>query len=416
MAMKRQSGVVTTAPPPQAVRPVYEDFQPKYEQKQEATEHIIQVHLPGFVKERIKIRYVNSSRTLRIQGERPRQDNRWSRFNQTFSVPENCDVDKIQAKFLSGILTITMPKIATVGPAAEDKTAKAAPSLPKSTPQPKLPEVPEQIPPTPAASTSGVEKPMEEKIARPPSLKRAATEPKMEKGLEDIPPKAASTAINERQRVVESSQSQSPPGATATTEPKAQMGQDLAPPKAALTTDTLKLMDKTSMESSAKQVDQKSIPKKDVLIEGNWKAGETKEPEKIVESKMVKGNGKAGETKEPEKIVESKMVKGRESGEKSRDSVMPETTAPKIAQTGKEKKERPSGVKKEKPKEDFSSEKGMGLKNMMGSAKQRVNDLAKRMNEEDRKMLINIGAAVVVLVALGAYVSYSYGSSGKSEK
>ncbi|KAF5470189.1 hypothetical protein F2P56_010718 [Juglans regia] len=395
MAMKRQSGVVTTAPPPQAVRPVYEDFQPKYEQKQEATEHIIQVHLPGFVKERIKIRYVNSSRTLRIQGERPRQDNRWSRFNQTFSVPENCDVDKIQAKFLSGILTITMPKIATVGPAAEDKTAKAAPSLPKSTPQPKLPEVPEQIPPTPAASTSGVEKPMEEKIARPPSLKRAATEPKMEKGLEDIPPKAASTAINERQRVVESSQSQSPPGATATTEPKAQMGQDLAPPKAALTTDTLKLMDKTSMESSAKQVDQKSIPKKDVLIEGNWKAGETKEPEKI---------------------VESKMVKGRESGEKSRDSVMPETTAPKIAQTGKEKKERPSGVKKEKPKEDFSSEKGMGLKNMMGSAKQRVNDLAKRMNEEDRKMLINIGAAVVVLVALGAYVSYSYGSSGKSEK
>ncbi|XP_040994185.1 protein RESTRICTED TEV MOVEMENT 2-like [Juglans microcarpa x Juglans regia] len=394
MAMRRQSGV-TTATPPQAVRPVYEDFQPKYEQKQEATEHIIQVHLPGFVKERIKIRYVNSSRTLRIQGERPRQDNRWSRFNQTFSVPENCDVDKIQGRFLSGILTITMPKIARVGPAAEDKTAKAAPSLPKSTPQPKLPEVPEQIPPTPAASTSGVEKPMEEKIARTPSLKRAATEPKVEKGLEDIPPEAATTAINERQRVVESSQSQSPPGATATTEPKAQMGQDLAPQKAALTTDTLKLMDKTSMESSAKQVDQKSIPKKDVLIEGN---------------------AKAGETKEPEKIVESRMVKGRESGEKSRDSVMPETTAPKIAQTGKEKKERPSGVKKEKPKEDFSSEIGMGLKNMMGSAKHRVNDLAKRMNEDDRKMLVNIGAAVVVLVALGAYVSYSYGSSGKSEK
>ncbi|KAG6628786.1 hypothetical protein I3843_14G038200 [Carya illinoinensis] len=398
MAMRRrQSEAVTTAPPPQAVRPVYEDFQPKFERKQEATEDTIEVHLPGFVKESIKITYVNSTRTLRIQGERPRQDNRWSRFNQTFTVPENYDAEKIQGKFLSGILTITIPKkiVARVAPAAEDKTAKGSPSPPKSTPQPKLPEVPQQIPPTSAASTSGVGKQMEEKIARPPSLKSATTEPKVGKGVEDIPPKAASTAINERQRVVESSQSQSPPGATATTEPKAQKGQDLAPPKAALTTDTQKLMDKTSMESSAAQVDQKSIRKKrDVLIEGT---------------------GKAEETKELEKIVESKVVKGRETVEKIRDSVMSETTAPKIAQIGKEKKERSSGVKEEKPKEDFISEKGMGLKNVMVSAKERVNDLAKSMNEDDRKMLINIGAAVVVLVALGAYVSYSYGSSGKSK-
>ncbi|KAJ0266397.1 Glycoside hydrolase family 3 C-terminal domain-containing protein [Hirschfeldia incana] len=64
----------------------------------------------GFTKEQIKTTYVPTSNTLRVTGERPLAGRRWSRFNEVFSVPHNCLVDKIHGTFNNNSLTITMPK------------------------------------------------------------------------------------------------------------------------------------------------------------------------------------------------------------------------------------------------------------------------------------------------------------------
>lgn len=165
-----------------------------------------------------------------------------------------------------------------------------------------------------------------------------------------------STSIDERQRAAWSSQK-------ATTEPKAQKGQDATPPKAASTTDTQKKMD----------TDQKSREKKD---------------------KLVEENGKDKETTEFEKVAERNMAKGKEAVQKIAESVMAEKTF----------------VKNILEKKKESAETGI---------RQKVKNLTnKKLNDEEKQSLINVGAAVLVIVALGfgAYASYRYSSSGKPEK
>ena len=53
---------------------------------------------------------MHTSKMLRVTGERPLAGRRWSRFNEVFSVPHNCLVDKIYGNFNNNSLTITMPK------------------------------------------------------------------------------------------------------------------------------------------------------------------------------------------------------------------------------------------------------------------------------------------------------------------
>lgn len=371
--MRQRSGGISSTLPRQSIHPIYESFQPMSERQEEEEATIILVHLPGFVKERIRITFVNSSRTVRVQGERPVGENRWSRFNETFPVPENCVSDKIQGKFHQGILTITMPKqvIARVGPRKKAITTQRAPSPPKSSAQPKPQKVQEeiQIPPPKPTSTTGVEKQKEEK---------AVMEPKVQKDVEDVPPKATSTATTgSKQRLVDIAQSQR--AEKVTTEQKAQEGQDVTRPKANYI------------------VVQKGIDKK-----------ETNE-----------GNEKPKETKEAEKAVEKNVVKGKERDERSTKLGIGESsTASKVSWEAMEKKERYAGggKYKEKPnKEVVIAEKGTGLKEVMDSATNRVKNLAEKVNEEEKQMLINVGAAVLVIVALGVYVSYSYGSAGRAE-
>ncbi|GLT88690.1 hypothetical protein SLE2022_067050 [Rubroshorea leprosula] len=88
----------------------YEDFLPKAEMKEEQEAHLLYVHLPDFSKEQVRVIYYDATRTVRVQGERPLETNKWSRFNQAFDVPLNCSVEKMHGKFREGILTIIIPK------------------------------------------------------------------------------------------------------------------------------------------------------------------------------------------------------------------------------------------------------------------------------------------------------------------
>lgn len=79
------------------------------------------------------------SRVLKISGARPLGNNRWSSFQKDFPVSENCDTNKISAKFEDGILYVRQPKL--IVPAEKDDKK----ITPLETPKPA------EEPPSPAA-------------------------------------------------------------------------------------------------------------------------------------------------------------------------------------------------------------------------------------------------------------------------
>ncbi|XVE92882.1 hypothetical protein REPUB_Repub01dG0141900 [Reevesia pubescens] len=287
---------------------VYEDFQPQVEPKEEQGSNIIVIHLPGFAKEQINLTYVDSSRTIKVQGERPLEKNRRSRFNQAFPVPQNCIIEKIRGRFKNGILTITMPKkkITQAGPVKDANTTKETTPPKPISQQKSMMDLKETNPPK-TASTSGVEKQRDEKIQHPHQTpKKVVTEPR---GPMTTGPQTAS--------------------------PTAQT------------------------------------------------------------------NG------------EKDVVKEKESG-KTKDSTPSQTNIPKILEKGK-KDDKAGGALKEKLKEVGSRflEKAKEMKGM-DSIMKTVIRLATD-DYEDRQSLINIGVSLLVIVALWAYITYSYRSSGKAE-
>jgi HSP20 family protein len=74
--------------------------------------------LPGFKSENIQIRYENRALTItgeKTQGEVPgvkyhRTESFSGRFQRSFSLPMDIDIEKIEAELKNGVLTITLPK------------------------------------------------------------------------------------------------------------------------------------------------------------------------------------------------------------------------------------------------------------------------------------------------------------------
>ncbi|KAM3750782.1 hypothetical protein ACB098_04G060300 [Castanea mollissima] len=62
-----------------------------------------------FQKEQLKAQLTNIG-VLRIFGERPLDETRWSRFQKEIKVAKNCITSAIHAKFGNGVLSVTMPK------------------------------------------------------------------------------------------------------------------------------------------------------------------------------------------------------------------------------------------------------------------------------------------------------------------
>lgn len=47
---------------------------------------------------------------LTVKGERPLGNYKWSRFNQSFNLPENCDAKGMKSNFENGVFTVTIPQ------------------------------------------------------------------------------------------------------------------------------------------------------------------------------------------------------------------------------------------------------------------------------------------------------------------
>ncbi|MCL7051802.1 hypothetical protein MKW94_000633 [Papaver nudicaule] len=99
----------------------YEDFEPVFNWVREEGLDTLVLHLPGFKKEQLRVQ-VDSHGNMKITGERPLEEKRWSRFRKDFPIPNNCDVNEIHAKYVGGLLYVKFPKkITQVTP--QDQTA-----------------------------------------------------------------------------------------------------------------------------------------------------------------------------------------------------------------------------------------------------------------------------------------------------
>ncbi|XP_054804404.1 inactive protein RESTRICTED TEV MOVEMENT 2-like [Prosopis cineraria] len=88
----------------------YEDFDPLCKWSREEGRDILEVHLPGFRREQVKVQ-VNHLGFLIISGERSLMDGaRWRRFKKEIEIPTHCNVNAINARFMQNILTVVIPK------------------------------------------------------------------------------------------------------------------------------------------------------------------------------------------------------------------------------------------------------------------------------------------------------------------
>ncbi|KAH8501980.1 hypothetical protein H0E87_016658 [Populus deltoides] len=359
----------------------YEDFQPKSEWKEEEGENVLRIHLPDFLKEQLKITYVHSSRIVRVTGERPLSYNKWSRFNQTFPVPQNCEVNKIQGKFHDGILFITMPK-ATIKQSHPKEEAKVT----KEALLPSKDALPEK------ATTS--------QVSQKPKM-----ETKAQKGMEGAAG-FSSPKRTDGQKVGALSPQE------ALKDQKSQKGPAEAPPKVVSTTDTMKQKDeKTDQVSSAKIVDQKPIV---------VKKESTDEVSKKLPTESVKEKTLFEQEESIKKRKESLATEGDESSKKRKESMSAGETASLRAldKLDKEKNVRfASAGTEEKTKQDFNvAGKVKEVKNVAATAaKKTMKGLSTMELSEEAQSMVNMGVAVLVIVALGAYMVYSYRSSGTSK-
>jgi HSP20 family protein len=83
------------------------DFSPKTKIKENENDYTITLALPGFKKEDVNIKIEDD--VLMISSEVEKDDYKRS-FENSYHIPEDVDVEKIEASMLDGILTITIGK------------------------------------------------------------------------------------------------------------------------------------------------------------------------------------------------------------------------------------------------------------------------------------------------------------------
>ncbi|GMJ13013.1 hypothetical protein HRI_004970500 [Hibiscus trionum] len=337
---------------------VYKDFQPQIDRKEEHGANILVIHLPDFPKEQINVTYVDATRSIKVQAEKAVEKNTRSRINQSFPVPENCIVEKIQGSLRNGVLTITMPR-RTVTQHPLDSPEDV------NVPKPKA---------SASSSTSGVEKQRDQKLKSPP---KPIAQPKppvattAPKPISEPKPPAATVALKPTSEP-------KPPVATVAPKPIAEPKQPMAAvPQVLKETTKGKEFEALPPSKQQEEIQRKVSPI--AKQTGEEKAG--------------------GSMPTTPEIVEKKG----ETKEKAKDSLPEAADIPKATEKG--------GAVEKKPKEGgggFLEMKGMDT--IMKTVKRLGTD-----DGEDRQVLINIGVSVLVIVALGAYITYSYRSSGKAK-
>ena len=102
---------------------------------EKATEYEITAELPGINEKNVEIKL--SNHMLTIKGEKSEEneekekdyflsERRYGSFQRSFQLPEGVEVDKIDATFAKGVLTVKVPKTADARKAEKKISVKAA--------------------------------------------------------------------------------------------------------------------------------------------------------------------------------------------------------------------------------------------------------------------------------------------------
>ncbi|MFG1343809.1 Hsp20/alpha crystallin family protein [Xanthobacter autotrophicus DSM 431] len=94
---------------------------PAMDVAERANEYEITAELPGMDDKDIELKLANGNLTIRGEKKEQREEKegdyylserRYGCFTRTFKVPEGVDVDKVEARFAKGVLTVKLPKSA----------------------------------------------------------------------------------------------------------------------------------------------------------------------------------------------------------------------------------------------------------------------------------------------------------------
>ncbi|KAL7239169.1 hypothetical protein ACSBR2_005131 [Camellia fascicularis] len=405
-------------------RPVYEDFSPKFEWKEDEQSHILFVYLPlDFMKDQIKIS-TEGINTLRVTGERFVERNKWSRFKEDFNIPEDCNMSAIRAKFESatGTLTITMPKKSQVDPKAKpiSKSEEAAKTTTLEAPlhpqrdtmdkQPRYGKIQED---TTDRFTSDPKRRSEvdDKITTTTTTVQSPR-PQETSARVPLPGQAKKDYIDTSEYEY---------GKKESKEPTPQKG-GVAVAAAAAATPDPKATSSTSGTAVGveKQQDRKeraigsktSAPKRIVQEEGinARKESEPKGRPKMTEIVMEKPPIMQTKEKESSSLKNKpENVVMKKAGKKEKDSTIEGT----VGAQKEEKAKDYSYFAKVKQIIDASSSGGSGggggfeLEKYKQAVQRVVGKGGLSLNEEERQLVVNVGAALLVIVALGVYIYYT---------
>lgn len=93
---------------------------PKVDIRDEEKQLTIEAEIPGLTKDQVSVEVVNNVLTIKGEKKEKKEDEKkgeyvhrelkHSSFARSFSLNDNLEVDKINAKFENGVLTVTLPK------------------------------------------------------------------------------------------------------------------------------------------------------------------------------------------------------------------------------------------------------------------------------------------------------------------
>jgi hypothetical protein len=353
---------------------------------------------------------------LRITGERPIQGNKWRKFDQTYPVPQNSEAEKLEAKFEQGILILKMQKKtisqSQVAPKQEvEKSLQDSSNNKANFDETKVEKVQETIPPS--QSTKLEESTKDMKSDSPQIQKLEEKTQNDDDTLSHIPKE---TISNNNPQNGQQEFEQKPTSNETTKnqiDEKSQKGQEEFEPKI------------TSIETNKTQIDEKALkgqeefePKPTSIEKTNekiQKGQEEVEPKPIVrmvtkekiEEKIVTKSDEDVENEIKEKnempYESSKTMKDEKNQNlKENEIEKEETSAPNVSQMEKESCCRIS------PNQEGNMN---GIKKLVAVSSQFVTRLAEgKWSGEERHLVENVGAAVLVIAAFGAYVSYRFSS------
>ncbi|XP_055816987.1 protein RESTRICTED TEV MOVEMENT 2-like [Solanum dulcamara] len=402
MAMRPRGGGVGPNRPNRvqrpAARPVYEDFKPVSERHQEEQAEKLVIFLPGFMKESIRVS-TEGKNTVRVRGERFIGGNKWHRFQEDFQAPDNCNMRGIHAKFENGILIITMPW--NMPKQLLDESTKQSPlttprkddNVPPKTTYPTV-ETPRK--PTPLKPTAQLPKPQnadKDKDSTRNETLGSAESSETQKG-DNVPPKTTFPTIEATPRkptpLKPTAQLPKPQNADKDQDSRVKEDDQLM---SAEDTDFPALR-KTPLGNTSGETEKPKDEKK--ILEGLVGSTEPK-MQKSKEENLDQNRTQLFKSDKEVEKEESHDARGKKVAEKSKD--LREEFQEKVWQKGSKEKESTSNV-------------AAGTSSYPGS----IGNLKKSLVElnEERQLLVNAGAAVLVIMALGTYVYYSIGS-GRAE-